>query len=71
MAKLNTPDELLIGILVSEELNISVSPSASVATTVPIAVWFSSAVKVADEVITGELSLRLFILTTILFSDVV
>ena len=31
------------------------SPSASVAVTVPMAVWFSSAVKVDDEVITGVL----------------
>ena len=35
------------------------SPSASVAVTVPIAVWFSSAVKVALEVKLGELSFRL------------
>ena len=39
------------------------SLSASVAVTVPIAVWFSSAVKVALEVILGLLSFRLLILT--------
>ena len=33
------------------------SPSASVAVTVSIAVWFSAAEKVADEVKTGALSL--------------
>ena len=39
-----------------------VSPSASVAVTVPIAVWFSAALKVADEVNTGAS----LILTTII-----
>ena len=38
-----------------------VSPSASVASTVPIVVWFSSLVKVALDVKLGELSLRLLI----------
>ena len=41
------------------------SPSASVAVTVPIAVWFSSAVKVALEVKVGLLSFRLLIFTVI------
>ena len=41
------------------------SPSASITSTVPIAVWFSSAVKVALEVKLGELSFRLLILTVI------
>ena len=35
--------------------NVMSSPSASVAVTVPIAVWFSSALNEADEVITGAL----------------
>ena len=39
------------------------SPSASVAVTVPIAVWFSAALKVADEVKTGEPSLASVTLT--------
>ena len=39
--------------------------SASVAVTVPIAVWFSAALKLADEVKTGELSFRLVTLTVI------
>ena len=34
-------------------LKIIMSPSASVAVTVPIAVWFSSALKDDDEVMTG------------------
>ena len=33
-----------------ETVKVTSSPSASVAVTVPIAVWFSSAVKVALEV---------------------
>ena len=41
------------------------SPSASVAVTVPIAVWFSSALKVASEVKTGELSFTFVTLTVI------
>ena len=36
-----------------DTMNVTASPSASVAVTVPIAVWFSAAVKVADEVKTG------------------
>ena len=34
-------------------LKLMDSPSASEAVTVPIAVWFSAALKVADEVIDG------------------
>ena len=39
------------------------SPSSSVAVTVPIAVWFSAALKVADEVNTGATSFTLVTLT--------
>ena len=42
-----------------------VSPSASVAVTVPMAVWFSSALKVVFDVKAGELSLTLVTLTVI------
>ena len=41
------------------------SPSASVAVRVPIAVWFSAALKVADEVKAGAISLTLVTLTVI------
>ena len=44
-------------------MKVTSSPSASVAVTVSIAVWFSAALKVADEVKTGELSLTLVTLT--------
>ena len=40
-------------------------PSASVAVTVPIVIWFSAALKDADEVNTGGLSFKLFTLTVI------
>ena len=46
-----------------ETENVTVSPSASVAVTVPIAVWFSFADKDALEVITGALSFKLPIAT--------
>ena len=46
-------------------MKVTLSPSASEAVTVPIAVWFSAALKVADEVKAGELSLRLLIVTVI------
>ena len=46
-----------------ETVKVTSSPSASVAVTVPIAVWFSSAVKVALEVKLGLLSFTLFTLT--------
>ena len=39
--------------------------STSVAVTVPIAVWFSATLKVADEVITGASSSRLLMFTVI------
>ena len=41
------------------------SPSASEAVTVPIAVWFSAALKVASEVNVGELSFTFVTLTVI------
>ena len=44
-----------------ETLNVTSSPSSSVAVTVPIAVWFSSALKVASEVNSGATS---FVLVT-------
>ena len=37
-------------------MKVTSSPSASVAVTVPIAVWFSDALKVALEVNTGAMS---------------
>ena len=43
------------------------SPSASVAVTVVIAVWFSSALIDADEVIDGVLSFKLFTFTAIVW----
>ena len=39
-----------------EIAKVTESPSASLAVTVPMAVWFSAALKVAEEVKTGELS---------------
>ena len=45
------------------------SPSASVAVTVPIAVWFSSTLNDEDEFIIGLLSLRL-LMDTIIFCEV-
>ena len=48
-----------------ETLNITSSPSASVAVTVPIDVWSSAALNVVDEVKAGALSLRFVILTVI------
>ena len=42
---------------------VILSPSASVAVTCPIAVWFSFTVNVLDEVILGALSFKLVILT--------
>ena len=41
------------------------SPSSSVAVTLPIDVWFSSALKVVLEVNTGELSFTFVTLTVI------
>ena len=46
------------------------SPSASLAVKVAIAVWFSAAVKVALEVMIGELSFKLLTLTVIDWSAV-
>ena len=48
-----------------ETMNVTESPSASVAVTVPIAVWFSAALKVASEVNSGAISFTLLILTVI------
>ena len=42
-------------------MKVTASPSASVAVTVPIAVWFSAALKVASEVNWGATSLTLVI----------
>ena len=42
-----------------ETVKVTSSPSASVAITVPIAVWFSAALKVASEVNSGATSLTL------------
>ena len=41
---------------------VIISPSASVALTVPIAVWFSAALKVSSEVNSGATSFRLVII---------
>ena len=46
-----------------ETLKLTESPSASVAVNVPIAVWFSAALRVALEVKTGATSLTLVTLT--------
>ena len=49
-----------------DSVNVTESlASPSVAVTVPILVWFSAALKVADDVKTGELSFRLVTLTVI------
>ena len=50
-----------------ETENVTVSPSASVAVTVPIAVWFSSILKDAPDVILGLLSFKLLTVTEIAF----
>ena len=42
-----------------EIAKVTESPSASLAVTVPILVWFSAALKVAEEVKAGSLSLTL------------
>ena len=41
---------------VPEILKLKLSPSGSLAVTIPIAVWFSAALKVASEVKTGAAS---------------
>ena len=46
-----------------EIAKVTESPSASLAVTVPMAVWFSAALRVAAEVITGAMSLALLTLT--------
>ena len=46
-------------------LNVKSSPSTSEAETDPIAVWFSAALNVAEDEITGATSLTLVILTVI------
>ena len=46
-------------------MKVKLSPSASVAVTVSIAVWFSAALKVVTEVNTGTLSLTSVTLTVI------
>ena len=48
-------DELILKALASVPLReyVKVSPSVSVAVTVPTAVWFSAALKEAAEVMTG------------------
>ena len=44
-----------------DTVNIMVPPSWSVAITVPIVVWFSAALNVDSEVMTGAISLTLVI----------
>ena len=62
--KVKTPAEVIAN-SDPENRKLTLSPSASVAVTVPIANWFSAALKVADEVKTGELSLTSVTLTVI------
>ena len=50
---------------VPETVKVTSSPSASVAVTVPMAVWFSAALKVASEVNSGATSFTLVTLTEI------
>ena len=47
--KVRTPAEVIAN-SDPETVKVTLSPSASVAVTVSIAVWFSAALKVADEV---------------------
>ena len=56
MIKVNTPVDSLICIAASFSEYVVVSPSGSIAVAVPIAVWFSAALKVADEVNAGASS---------------
>ena len=46
-------------------MNVTSSPSLSVAETVPIAFWFSSALKEDSDVNTGDSSFRLLMVTVI------
>ena len=46
-------------------MKVTLSPLASVAVTVPIAVWFSAALKVADEVNAGATAFTLVTFTVI------
>jgi hypothetical protein len=51
-----------IGVIASSSpatVKVTSSPSASVAVTTPIAVWFSAALKVVSEVKTGAMSFTL------------
>ena len=50
--KVKTPAEVIAN-SEPETMKVTLSPSASVAVTVSIAVWFSAALKVAPEVNTG------------------
>ena len=61
MAKVKTPAEV-ISSSDPEIVKVTLSSSASIAVTVPIAVWFSAALKLAAEVKTGALSFWLVIL---------
>ena len=69
--KVITPDELILNneASVPDRAKVKLSPSASLAVTLPTLVWFSSTVKVEDEVITGLLSFKL--VTLIVMSWVV
>ena len=60
-----TPEAELIFISDPEIEYIIPSPSASVAVTVPMAVWFSSTLKELVDVIMGLLSFKLIMLTVI------
>jgi len=52
MQRLRPPAEVIAS-SEPETVKVTLSPSPSVAVTVPIAVWFSAALKVVDEVKTG------------------
>ena len=67
--KLSMPSEL-ITISSPEIVKAISSPSASVAITVPIAFWFSAALKTGSEVNSGSLSLTLLIVIEIVLFTV-
>ena len=60
----------MIASSVPETVKVTASSSASVAVIVPIAVWFSAALKVASEVKTGAMSLTLVTAIVISFVTV-
>ena len=67
--KVRTPAEVIDTTYPSpslaETVKVTGSPSASVAVTLPMAVWFSAALNAADEVKVGALSFTLVTFTVI------